>query len=103
MLGIIVAFMIPAAEIWPPIHNIVVVTSPIGDHAPPALAERTIMPTNNKRITLFRISFRVSETITMVVVRLSSTADKKKVTIQMIHNNFFGSLVLILSVTNLNP
>ena len=29
------------------IHNIVVVTSPIGDQAPPALAEITIKPANH--------------------------------------------------------
>src|SRR5687767_2973153 len=42
--GIIVLIIILAVVIWLPIHNIVVVTSPIGLHAPPALAEITISP-----------------------------------------------------------
>ena len=37
------SFMICIPLICPPIHNMVVVTSPIGDHAPPALAAITIM------------------------------------------------------------
>ena len=32
-----------------PIHNIVVVTSPMGDHAPPALAVTMIIPANHNR------------------------------------------------------
>ena len=35
----------PLALIWLPIHSMVVVTSPIGDQAPPALAAITTMPT----------------------------------------------------------
>jgi len=34
----------------PPIHSIVVVTSPIGDQAPPALAAMTTMPANSHRV-----------------------------------------------------
>ncbi len=37
--------MMPEAVIWPPIQSMVVVTSPIGDQAPPALAAITTMPT----------------------------------------------------------
>ena len=37
------SFMICIPLICPPIHNMVVVTSPIGDHAPPALAAITII------------------------------------------------------------
>ncbi|MCY1547006.1 hypothetical protein D9M68_830370 [compost metagenome] len=34
----------PLVVIWLPIHSMVVVTSPIGDQAPPALAAITTMP-----------------------------------------------------------
>ncbi|MNL86701.1 hypothetical protein D3C87_2155160 [compost metagenome] len=36
--------MMPPVVIWLPIHSMVVVTSPIGDQAPPALAAITTMP-----------------------------------------------------------
>jgi hypothetical protein len=61
--------------IWPPIHSIVVVTSPIGDQAPPALAAMTMMPAKNRRSAWLDSSLRISEIMTMVVVRLSSSAD----------------------------
>jgi hypothetical protein len=89
--------------ICPPIQSIVVVTSPIGDHAPPALAAITIIPPKNKRMSLFGTSFRISDTITMEVVRLSSNADKKKVTQQTTHSKVFGFFVLMRSVIILNP
>jgi len=44
MLGKMRAFTIPNAEICPPIQSIVVVTSPMGLQAPPALAAITITP-----------------------------------------------------------
>ena len=44
--GKIVLTIILAVVTWLPIHNIVVVTSPIGLHAPPAFAEITISPAN---------------------------------------------------------
>ena len=40
-----------------PIHNIVVVTSPIGDHAPPALAAMIINPTNHIRSLFSKLIF----------------------------------------------
>src|SRR3990170_983075 len=91
------------AVICPPIQSIVVVTSPIGDQAPPALAAMIINPTKNNLISRLGMSFRIKDTITMVVVRLSKTADRKKVIQQTIHNNFLGSRVLIISVINLKP
>jgi hypothetical protein len=51
-----------------------VVTSPIGDQVPPALAATTIIPTN---ISLYLIHFLISVT-TIVVVRLSKIAERKK-------------------------
>jgi len=44
ILGKMRAFIIPPAEISPPIQSIVVVTSPIGLQAPPAFAAITITP-----------------------------------------------------------
>ncbi len=64
-----------------PIQSMVVVTSPRGDHAPPAFAAITVMPTKNNRVSFKAIFFLNSETITMVVVRLSSRADRKNVMI----------------------
>ncbi|EKD39862.1 MAG: hypothetical protein ACD_75C00272G0004 [uncultured bacterium] len=42
-------FMIARVVIWPPIHSMVVVTSPIGVQAPPALAAMTMIPAKNSR------------------------------------------------------
>jgi hypothetical protein len=72
--------MMASVVIWPPIHSMVVVTSPIGDQAPPELAAMTMMPAKNRRSSCLASSLRISEIITMVVVRLSRTALRKKVT-----------------------
>ena len=64
----------------------VVVTSPIGDHAPPAFAATTHHTYKQPTHRLVFTNLRNSETITMVVVKLSRMADKKKVNKQMIHN-----------------
>ena len=103
MLGINRLFMMAAAEICPPIQSMVVVTSPIGDQAPPALAAITIIPAKNRRISLSGINFRTKETITMVVVKLSNTEDKKKATIHTTQSRAIGFFVLMRSVMNLNP
>jgi hypothetical protein len=95
--------MILIVEICPPIHNIVVVTSPIGVHAPPALAAMMIIPAKNNRISLFGMSVLINETMTIDVVRLSSTADKKNVIQQIIHKSNFGFFVLIVLVITLKP
>ena len=71
--------MILSAVICPPIQSIVVVTSPSGDQAPPALAAITVMPIKNNRCSLSIINFLSNETITIVVVRLSKMAERKKV------------------------
>ena len=47
--------------------------------------------------------FLIREIITIVVVRLSSTEDRKKVTQQIIHRRVLGFLVLIRSVINRKP
>src|SRR5690606_33119116 len=65
---------------WPPFHSIMVVTSPMGDHAPPELAAIIIKLAKNQRSIFLSINLRRMATITIVVVRLSNTADRKKVT-----------------------
>ena len=89
----------PEADICPPIHNMVVVTSPMGDQAPPALAAMTTTPTKYIRVDLSETSLRNSVTITMAVVKLSSTADRKKVIKPTIHINLAGWDVLINRLT----
>ena len=81
----------------------VVVTSPIGDHAPPALAAKTTIPTNIHRVSLSFTNLRSKEIMTMVVVRLSNAAEKKKVSMAIIQSNLVLSVVLILSVITANP
>src|SRR5687768_18225719 len=97
-LGMNITFIMLSVEICPPIHSMVVVTSPIGVHAPPAFAAITIIPAKNRRVSLLGMSFRISETITMEVVRLSNTDDKKNVTQHMIHKRDFAFFVVIRSV-----
>jgi len=99
ILGTISILMIFPAVICPPM----VVTSPIGDHAPPALAASTTILAKNHRVCLSSINLRIKATITMVVVKLSSAADMKKVKTLNIHNNLILLVVLILSVIKLNP
>src|SRR5688572_22566512 len=91
------------ADIWPPIQSMVVVTSPIGDHAPPALAAITIIPAKNSRMSLFGTNFLIKDTITIEVVRLSNKAERKNVTQQITHSKAFGFLVFILSVIIRKP
>ena len=70
----------------PPIHSMVVVTSPIGDQAPPALAAMTTIPAKSQRVWRSSMSLRNNDTITIDVVRLSSKAEKKKVRMQTIQS-----------------
>ena len=71
----------------------VVVTSPIGDHAPPALAAITTMAANHKRSSRLIINLRNRVTRTMVAVKLSIIAERIKAKIPIIHNNLFLLLV----------
>ncbi len=102
-LGTKVSAIILNVVTLPFIQSIMVVTSPIGDHAPPELAARMIIPAKNHLSSLSSISFRSRATITMVVVRLSKTADIKNVTILIIHSSLLLSLVVILSVIIRKP
>ena len=79
-----------------------VVTSPIGDHAPPALAARITIPANNQR-SFLSTNFLSKAAITMEVVKLSKTAEKKKVNILNIQSNLTRFVVVILSVMTAKP
>src|SRR5690554_6814609 len=102
-LGINNSATIFFAVICPPIHNMVVVTSPIGDHAPPALAAIITIPEKNQRSFLSPISFLNSEIITIDVVRLSKAAEKKKVNRQIIQSSFTLLVVFIRLVITAKP
>ena len=73
-----VCFIIFKGDIWPPIHNIVVVTSPIGDQAPPAFVAITTKEAYQIRSSRLWINFLNNEIKTIVAVRLSITEDSKK-------------------------
>ena len=96
-------WMMDPAVICPPIQSMVVVTSPIGDHAPPELAAMTMSPANSKRSSRLSSSFFSNDTITMVVVRLSKIALRKKVTPLTSHNKDESWVVLIREVTTSKP
>mmetsp|Transcript_14064 Transcript_14064/g.28866 ORF Transcript_14064/g.28866 Transcript_14064/m.28866 type:complete len:225 (-) Transcript_14064:849-1523(-) len=85
------------------IHSIVVVTSPIGVHTPPAFAATTTIAPNSLRSTGSGMIFLSSETITIVTVRLFRMEERKNVRKPMIQKSCFLSLVLMLSVTTLKP
>ena len=89
--------------IWPPIQSMVVVTSPIGDQAPPAFAAMTMMPAKNRRSAWLDSSLRISEIMTMVVVRLSSSAERKKVTKPTSHISFDNWAVRMRLVMTSKP
>ncbi len=81
------------AEVRLPIHNMVVVTSPMGDQAPPALAAIIIIPAYHKRSCLTFINLRNRVISTMVAVRLSITDERKNAKMAIIHSNCFLLLV----------
>ena len=84
------------------IHNMVVVTSPIGDQAPPAFAAIIIIPANHIRRFVSFMIFRRMVIKTIVAVRLSIIADKIKAKIQTIHKSvdFFLVVIIVLNVWN---
>ena len=61
-----------------PIHNMVVVTSPIGDHAPPELADIIIKPANHILVLRSLITFCNMVIKTIVAVKLSIIAERIK-------------------------
>ena len=95
--------MIASGVICPPIQSIVVVTSPIADQAPPALAAITIIAAKNRRSLWSPSSFLISEIMTIVVVKLSSTALRKKVTKPTSHIRVACFLVRMSEVMTSKP
>ena len=102
-LGRKVMMMMLPADTSPAIHSMMVVTSPMGDHAPPALAATITILAKNQRSWRSPMSLRSSATITMEVVRLSKTADMKKARMEMTHSSFTLLVVEILSVIMRKP
>ena len=70
-----------------------VVTSPIGDHAPPALAAIIINPANQILVSLSGTTFCKIVIKTIVAVKLSIMAERTKAKIAKIHSNFLLDLV----------
>ena len=95
--------IISRAVICPPIQSMVVVTSPMGDQAPPALAAMMMMPAKNKRSSRLSSSFFINDTITMVVVRLSKMALRKNVTKPTNHIRLESFVVLMREVMTSKP
>ncbi len=85
------------------IHSMMVVTSPMGLHAPPLLAATTITPANNHRSFWSLSKRRVIITMMMVVVMLSSTALMMNESEASIHMSCFLLPALMCSVMKLNP
>jgi hypothetical protein len=79
------------------------VTSPSGDQAPPALAAMMTIPANQS-LSSFSVNIFVhNEVITIAVVRLSSRAERKKVSTVMMNRSFFLLFVDILWVIISKP
>ena len=85
------------------IHNMVVVTSPIGDQAPPAFADIIISPANQSRVSRSPITFCKIVIKTIVAVRLSMIADNMNASIAKIQSRAFLDLVLMNDLMVENP
>ena len=86
-----------------PIHNMVVVTSPIGDHAPPALAAMTIMPANQILVLRSLITFCNMVIKMIVAVKLSIIAERIKAKNEKMMSKPFLDLVLIILLMVAKP
>lgn len=85
------------------IQSMIVVTSPVGVHAPPLFAAIITTLAKSHLSLLSPTSFLSSIVITIAVVRLSSTADMKKVMKAKIQRSLRLFEVVILSVITENP
>ena len=95
--------MMASVVTCPPIHSMVVVTSPIGVHAPPALAAMTMMPAIKCRSSRPSSRRFMSETMTMAVVRLSRIELRKKVARPTSQTSDDSRWVLIRVVSTSKP
>ena len=73
--GTIISLITPSAVIILPFHSMIVVTSPMGENAPPALAAMITQTAYQMRSLGSCTSLRSIIIMTIEVVRLSSTAD----------------------------
>ena len=88
---------------WLFIQSMVVVTSPIGVHTPPAFAATTTMAPNNLRSFSTCTSFFKRDHMTMVAVKLFRMAERKNVRNPIVQKSVFLEVVVIRLVTTLNP
>ena len=103
MLGINRLRIRPTELTFSSIHSMMVVTSPMGENAPPAFAAITMRPANSQR-SFWSLSKRRSIiTMMMVVVMLSSTADMTNDSEHRIHKSCFLLLAWMCSVMNEKP
>src|SRR5690554_1682732 len=83
----------PAAVNFLAIQSMVVVTSPMGDQAPPALAAITTRAAYHILSSLLWINFLNRVISTIVAVRLSMIADRMKASTPIIQRSFLLLLV----------
>lgn len=93
----------PPVVIIPLIQSMMVVTSPIGEKAPPALAAIIIMPPKIIRSLASATSLRSTIIITMLVVRLSRMAERIKVMMVILQSSARLFLVARASCTKKKP
>ena len=103
ILGISRLIIRPIDDTFSSIHSMMVVTSPMGEKAPPALAAMTMSPANSQRSFWSLSKRRNIITMMMVVVMLSRTADMTNDSEHMIHNRCRLLLALMFSVINEKP
>ena len=75
------------AVIFPPTQSKMVVTSPMGDHAPPAFAEIITIQAYLSRSLRSGTNLRNTAINTIAAARLSRKAENIKVEKQIYHNN----------------
>ena len=96
-------FITPEVLILPFTQSMMVVTSPMGENAPPLFAASI---TIDEYMSLSEVSLTTlfnTMTITMAVVMLSSTAERKNVKIVSFHNSPVFDRDFRLFLTKLNP
>ena len=93
----------PSVVITPLIHSMMVVTSPMGEKAPPELAAITTSAAYISRSPRLCTSFLSTMIITILVVRLSKMAERKKVIKAILHISLRLERVFRASRTKLKP
>ena len=101
--GTIISIITPAAVMSPLFHSMIVVTSPMGENAPPELAAMITSEAYIRRSCLSATSLRRIIIITILVVRLSRMAERMNVMNAMRHSNARFEWVFITPRTQLKP